>query len=88
VEPLTRSTADLTITDRLATPYHRADPSSLTPEEANPHPNGLGSGSPPRLSPLGNRIIHQVIRLPTSNHSQLAAGHPGASVVRRVRFHH
>jgi hypothetical protein len=96
VEPLTRGTADLTISDRPATPYHRADPTSPTPDGANPNPNGLGSGSPPRLSPLGNRIICRVIRLPTSTHTRLIVDHPGAftdvspsdSTVRRVRFHH
>jgi hypothetical protein len=78
VEPLTRGTMDLSITDRPATPYHRPDPPSPTPEEANPNPNGLGSGSPLRLSPLGNRVIHQVIRLPTSTRTQLVAGHLGS----------
>jgi hypothetical protein len=66
VETLTRGTTDLLITDQPATPYHRPDPLSPTPEEANPNPNGAGSGSPPRISPLGNRIIHQVIQLPIS----------------------
>jgi hypothetical protein len=54
VEPLTRGTVDLSITDRPATPYHRVDSPSPTPNEANPNPNGSGSGPPPRLSPLGN----------------------------------
>jgi hypothetical protein len=96
VEPLTRGTVDLLITDRPATPYHRPDPPSPTPEEPNPNPNVLGSDSPPRLSPLGNHIIHQVIRLPTSTRTQPTASHPGAatdarlsdSTVRRVRFCH
>jgi hypothetical protein len=39
VEPLTRGTTDFSITDRPATPYHRSDPPSPTPEEANPNPN-------------------------------------------------
>jgi hypothetical protein len=47
VEPLTRGTIDLTISDRPATPYHRADPPSPTLDEANHKPNGSGSGSPP-----------------------------------------
>jgi hypothetical protein len=46
MEPLTRSTTDLSITDQPATPYHRSNPPSLTPEEANPNPNGPGSSSP------------------------------------------
>jgi hypothetical protein len=47
VEPLTRSTTDLSIIDGPATPYHRADRPSPTPDKANPNPNRLGSGSPP-----------------------------------------
>jgi hypothetical protein len=47
VEPLTMSTTDLMITDRPATPYHRLDPLSPPPEEANPNPNGSRSRSPP-----------------------------------------
>jgi hypothetical protein len=78
VEPLTRGTADLSITDRSATPYHRVDPPSPTPDEANPNPNGSGFDSPPRLSPLGNRIICWVIRLPTSTRTRPVAGHSGA----------
>jgi hypothetical protein len=66
VEPLTRGTTDLSITDRPATPFHRADPPSPTPNSTNPKPNGLGSGSPPRISPLGNWVICRMIRLPTS----------------------
>jgi hypothetical protein len=66
VEPLTRGTSDLSITDRPTTPFHRADPPSPTPDLTNPNPNGLGSSSPPRLSPLGNNIICRVIWLPTS----------------------
>jgi hypothetical protein len=92
VESLTRGTMDLSITDWPATPYHRPDSPSLTPNEANPDPNGSGFDSPPRLSPLGNRIIWRVIRLPTSTCTRPAAGHPGAftdacpsdSKVRRV----
>jgi hypothetical protein len=61
VEPLTRCMVDLTINDRLTTPFHQPDPPSLTPEEANPNPNGLSSGSPPRISSLGNRVLHWVI---------------------------
>jgi hypothetical protein len=61
VEPLTSGTADLTISDRSVMPYHRADPPSLTSDEANHNLNGLGSSSPPRVSPLGNRIIRRVI---------------------------
>jgi hypothetical protein len=60
VEPLTRGTTDLTISDRSPTPYYRADPPSPTPDSANP--NRLGSDSPLRISPLGNRIIRRVIR--------------------------
>jgi hypothetical protein len=96
LESLTRGTMDLSITDRSATPYHRPDSPSLTPNEANPDPNGSGFDSPPRLSPLGNRIIWRVIRLPTSTCTRPAAGHPGAftdacpsdSKVRRVWFRH
>jgi hypothetical protein len=62
VEPLIRGMADLTISDRPTTPYHRADPPSPTPDTANPNPNGLSNGSPPWISPLGKRVI----RLPTS----------------------
>jgi hypothetical protein len=47
VEPLSRRTMNLSITDRPATPYHRPDPPSSTPKEANPNPNGSGSSSPP-----------------------------------------
>jgi hypothetical protein len=47
VERLTRGTTDLSIIDRPTTSYHRVDPPSLTSEEANPNPNGLGSGSSP-----------------------------------------
>jgi hypothetical protein len=47
VETLPMGTTDLSITDRLATPYHRLDLPSSTPEEANPNPNRSGSGSPP-----------------------------------------
>jgi hypothetical protein len=65
------------ISDRLATPFHRPDPPSPTPEEANPNPNELGSGSPPRISPLGNRVICRVIQLPTSTHTRPATDHPG-----------
>jgi hypothetical protein len=57
VEPLTRGTTDLSITDQPATPYHRPNPPSPTPEEANPNPNRSGFGSSSRLSPLGNRVI-------------------------------
>jgi hypothetical protein len=64
VEPLTWGTTDLMISDRPTTPNPRADPPSLTPNTANPDPNGSGSGSPPQFSPLGNRVIHWVIRLP------------------------
>jgi hypothetical protein len=54
VEPLTSGMTDLTTSDRPTMPYHRVDPSSPTPDLANPNPNGLGSSSPPRISPLGN----------------------------------
>jgi hypothetical protein len=57
MEPLTRSRADLMISDWPATPYHREDPPSPTADMINPNPNGLGSGSPPQISPLGNRVI-------------------------------
>jgi hypothetical protein len=83
VEPLTRGTTDLMISDRQTTPYHRADPPSLTPDLANPNPNGLGSGSPPRISPLDNWIICRVIRLPTSTHTRPAAGYPGIVIDAR-----
>jgi hypothetical protein len=73
VEPLIRGTADLTISDRLATPFHQPDPPSPTPKEANPIPNGLGFGSPPQISPLGNRVIRRVIWLPTSTRTRSAA---------------
>jgi hypothetical protein len=84
VEPLTRGMTDLTIINRPTTPYHRADPPSLTPDEANPNPNWSGSGSQPRLSPLGNRITRRVIRLPTSTHTRPVAGHPSAV----IKFYH
>jgi hypothetical protein len=45
---------------------------SPTSDTANPNPNGLGSGSPPRISPLSNRVIRRVIRLPTSTRTQPA----------------
>jgi hypothetical protein len=38
VEPLIWSMADLRISDRPATPYHRADPPSPTPDTAKPKP--------------------------------------------------
>jgi hypothetical protein len=91
VEPLTRGTVDLTISDRPATPFHRPDPPSPTPEEANPNPNGLGSESPPWISRLGNRVIRRVIWLPTSTRTRPTAvtdAHPSDSTVRRVRFRH
>jgi hypothetical protein len=47
VVPLTRGTADLTISDWSAPPYHIMDPPSPTPYGANPNPNGSGSGSLP-----------------------------------------
>jgi hypothetical protein len=72
VEPLTRGMTNLTISDRPITPYHRADPPSPTPDMANLNPNGLRSGLPPRISPLGNRTIYRVIRLPTSTRTRLA----------------
>jgi hypothetical protein len=78
VEPLTRGTMDLLITDRPATPYHRLDPPSPTPNETNSNYNGSGSDSPPRLSPLGNMIIRRVIRLPTSTRTRSATSHPSA----------
>jgi hypothetical protein len=77
VEPLTRGTIDLSITDRPATPYHRLDPLSPTPEEENPNPNGSSSDSPPQLSPLGNHIIRWVMQLPTSTRTRPAARSPG-----------
>jgi hypothetical protein len=96
MEPLTRGTTDLTISDRPTTSYHRADPPSPTLDEANHNPNGSRSDSPPRVSPLGNCIIHRVIRLPTSTHSRSATDHLGAFTdarpsdlkVQRVRFCH
>jgi hypothetical protein len=78
VETLTMGTVDLSIIDRPATPYHRPDPPSPTPKEANPNPNGSGSGSPSWISPLGNRIIRRVIRLPTSTRTRPVVGHPSA----------
>jgi hypothetical protein len=57
VEPLTRGTTDISITDRPTTPFHRADPPSPTLDSTNPNPNGLGSDSLPRISPLGNQVI-------------------------------
>jgi hypothetical protein len=56
VEPLTRGTANHTISDRSATPHHRAGPPSPTPDTTNLNPNGLGSDSSLRISPLGNRV--------------------------------
>jgi hypothetical protein len=96
VEPLMRGTTDLTISDRPATPYHIADPPSLTPDIANPNPNGLGSNSPSWISPLSNRVIRRVIQLPTSTQTQPSVGHLGVvtdvrtldSTVRRVRVRH
>jgi hypothetical protein len=78
VEPLARVTTDLTISDRLATPFHRPDPPSSTLEEANPNPNRLDFGSPPWISPLGSQVIRQVIWLPTSTCTRPATGHLGA----------
>jgi hypothetical protein len=96
VEPLIRGTTDLTISDRPATPYHRADLPSPTPDTANPNSNGLGSGLLPQISLLGNRVIRRVIRLPTSTRTQLVVIHQSTvtdarlsdSTVRRVRFCH
>jgi hypothetical protein len=73
VKPRTRGTADLTISDRPATPYHIVDLPSPTPDTTNINPNGLGFDSPPRISPLGNRVIRRVIGLPTSIRTRLAA---------------
>jgi hypothetical protein len=96
VEPLIQGMTDLTISDQPATTYHRADPPSPTPDMANPNPNMSGSSSLPRISPLGNRVIHRVIQLPTSTRTQPTVGHPGAvtdvhpsdSTVWRVWFRH
>jgi hypothetical protein len=78
LEPLTRGTTDLMISDRPATPHPRADPPSPTSDMTNPNPNGSGSGSPPRLSLLGNQVIRRVIRLPPppSTRTQPVASHP------------
>jgi hypothetical protein len=53
-----------------------------------PSPNPNRHGSPSRLSPLGNRIIHRVIRLPSSpTRSRPATTPPGSSDRRLpVRF--
>jgi hypothetical protein len=80
VEPLPWGTVDLMISDLPGTPYHRADPPSPTLDTANPNSNRLGSGSSPRISPLGNRIICRVIQLPTSTWTQPAIGHPGTII--------
>jgi hypothetical protein len=61
VEPMTRGTTDLMISDQPATPYHRTDPPPPTLDTTNPNPNRLGSSSPPRIYPLGNQVIHRVI---------------------------
>jgi hypothetical protein len=85
VEPLTRGMADLMISDQSATPYHRANPPSPTLDEANHNPNGSGSSSPPRVSPLGNRIIPRVIWLPTSTCSRPATRPPSPTHVLQTR---
>jgi hypothetical protein len=64
--------------------------SQLRSPPPNPNPNG----SPPCLFPLGNRIIHRVIWLPSSSTRSRPAttpwrvvnGRPFDSTVRRVRF--
>jgi hypothetical protein len=83
--PLTRGTTDLSISDRPATPFHRPDPPSPTQDEANPNPNGLGFGSPLRISPLGNQVIRRVIRLPTSIRTRSATRAPSPMRVHRTR---
>jgi hypothetical protein len=96
VELLIRGTTDIMTSDRPATPYHRADPPSPTPDTINPNHNRSGSGSSSQISPLGNRVIRQVIRLPTSTRTQPAVGHPGTITdvcpsdltVRQVWFCH
>jgi hypothetical protein len=77
VEPLAHHIAELTIIARLRTPHSRIDPPSSTPDTVNPNPNGLGSSSPPRLSPLGNWVIRRVIQLPHSTGTQSATGQSG-----------
>jgi hypothetical protein len=62
VEPLTRGTANLSISDRPATTHPRVDPPLPTPNTTNPNPNESGSDSPPRFSPLDNWVIRRVIR--------------------------
>jgi hypothetical protein len=54
-------TADLTISDWLATPYHRVDPPSPTLDMANPNPNRSGSASQPQISLVDNQVIHDPI---------------------------
>jgi hypothetical protein len=80
-------------------------PPSLTSATTDPNPNGSQlhspqpnpnpNGSPPRLSSLGNRIIHRVIQLPSSSTRSRSATTPRGAVtdacpsdstVRRVRF--
>jgi hypothetical protein len=79
VEPLIRGTAD-----RSATP---------TPEQIHHHPHRTqqtltltdqASVHQPRLSPLGNWVIRQVIWLPTSTRTQPVVTHP--DVVTDVRL--
>jgi hypothetical protein len=95
VDPLVRRTPDLTISGWPGTPNTQRDPPSLTPDTRNPNPNGSGFRSPPpRLSPHGNRVSCQVIRLPTLTRTQPIASHPGTvtdarasdSTMWRVRF--
>jgi hypothetical protein len=86
--------SDLTISDRMGTPYTRTDPPSPKPDIGNPNPNGLGSNSPPRLSPLRNRVIYRVIWLPPSTWTQpvishlgiVIDAHPSDSMVWQVQF--
>jgi hypothetical protein len=68
VEPLVRHIADLSISGRVGTPTSQQDPPSPTLATENANPNRLDSDSlSPMLSPLGNCVIHRVIRLPSSS---------------------
>jgi hypothetical protein len=61
----------------------------------SPPQNHIPNGSPPRLSPLGNRITHRMIRLPSSSilsrstttpQRAVTNARPSDSMVRLVRF--
>jgi hypothetical protein len=98
------NTMDLNITQPPSPTPYAAPPnpnpngtgSAPQPSET-PHPNGSRTDTQATLivSPLGNQVIHRVIRLTSSVHTRSTGTHPGAIMdartsdytARRVWFH-